>query len=110
MSDTEIMAARIRERIIFDPRVTERKMFGGVGFMLDDHMALGVTNKGELMARIGKDNDAAARALPGAERVDFQAKRMGGFLIISPEAIEQDAHLAGWIDLAMAFTATLPPK
>ncbi|WDR05445.1 TfoX/Sxy family protein [Devosia rhodophyticola] len=110
MTMTQEIAARLREHIAMDPRITERKMFGGIGFMLNGNMALGATSKGALMVRLGKNNDAAARALPGADHVDFAAKRMGGFLVVPNDAVEADDHLRGWIDLAMAFTASLPPK
>ncbi|WDR03727.1 TfoX/Sxy family protein [Devosia algicola] len=110
MTLTQEVAARIRDRIALDPRITERKMFGGIGFMLNGNMVVGATSKGALMVRLGKNNDDAARALPGADLVDFASKRMGGFLIVPSEAIEEVDRLTAWIDLAMAFTSTLPPK
>jgi TfoX/Sxy family transcriptional regulator of competence genes len=110
MSETSDLASRIRTRVGLDPRITEKKMFGGVAFLLDGNMFLGATGKAALMVRIGKNNDEVARALPGAENVDFDAPRRGGFLIVDTEAIEEETHLDGWVQLAHAFVATLPPK
>ena len=110
MSDKDELAARIREHVALDPQVSEKKMFGGIGFMLNGNMFLGVTGKGELMVRLGKDNDAAARARPGACLLDFEAKRMGGFPIFPFEALEAEDNLPAWVKLAYDFTARLPPK
>jgi TfoX/Sxy family transcriptional regulator of competence genes len=110
MSDFDHLAGEVRSVLALDPRLSERKMFGGLGFMLNGNMALGVTSKGALMVRLGKDNDTRARALPGADQVDFAAKRMGGFLIVGQDALEDDGNLDRWIALALDFTATLPPK
>jgi TfoX N-terminal domain len=110
MGDRDELAARIRDIVMLDPGVTEKKMFGGLGYSVNGNMILGVTGKGELMARFGRDNEAVARALPGAENIDFEAKRMGGFLIIGGDAIEEEEQLQGWIDLCLAYARTLPPK
>jgi TfoX/Sxy family transcriptional regulator of competence genes len=110
MSETNDLASRIRSRIALDPRIAEKKMFGGIAFLLDGNMFLGVTGKAELMVRIGKDNDDFARALPGAENVDFHSPRRGGFLIVHADAVDEEIHLDGWVQLAHAFAATLPPK
>jgi TfoX/Sxy family transcriptional regulator of competence genes len=110
MSETNDLASRIRSRIALDPRITEKKMFGGIAFLLNGNMFLGVTGKAALMVRIGKDNDDLARALPSAENVDFDATRRGGLLIVEADAVAEELHLDGWVRLAHAFAATLPPK
>ncbi len=110
MTDLTELAARIRSYVAPDPRVIDKKMFGGLGFMVNGNMFLAISAKGELMVRLGKNNDAGARNLLGAESVDFEAKRMGGFLTVPAEAIEEDLMLAGWIDLTLGYAAALPPK
>ena len=110
MSDISELASRIRARVALDPRVTEKKMFGGIAFMLDGNMFAGITGKGELMVRRDKANEAKARALPGADQVDFEAKRKGGFLFIPADAVEEESHLDNWVQLAHAYVGTLPPK
>jgi len=110
MSEITELASRIRARVALDPRVTEKKMFGGMAFMLDGNMFAGITGKGELMVRRDKANDATAHALPNADQVDFEAKRKGGFLFIPADAVEEDGDLDAWVQFAHAYVATLPPK
>ena len=110
MNDNNDLAESLRAGLATDRRINERKMFGGLGFLLDGNMALGVTAKGELMVRLGKDNDDRARGLPGADLVDFEATRTGGFLTVNRAALEEQGNLDRWIALALDFTATLPPK
>lgn len=110
MSDFDHLAERVRVALAFDPRLSERKMFGGLGIMLNGNMALGVTSKGALLVRVGKDNDDKARALPGADLVDFAAKRMAGCLVVGQDALEDEGNLERWLALGIEFTQTLPPK
>ena len=100
---------RVRALIGADPRIEEKKMFGGMGFMNNGNMACGFTKKGEMIVRIGKEMEAEARQIPGAETMDFQRK-MGGMLFVPDNAIADDAALNRWVDLSLRFAATLPAK
>ncbi len=110
MAYDEGLAQRLRE--YFDERedVIEKKMFGGVAFMVRGNMSAGVTNKGELMVRVGKAGHADAITQPHARPMDFNGKSMEGFIYVSPEGIEADEELAAWIQRSLEFVLSLPAK
>ncbi len=101
---------RLRALLGDDPNISEKKMFGGVAFMLNNNMLCGYTNKAKLMVRVGKELEAEARKLPGAQDMDFTGKKMGGMLFVDEEALADPAALEGWIALATRFVGALPAK
>jgi hypothetical protein len=100
---------RVRALLVGDPRIEEKKMFGGLGFMLNGNMVCGFSKKGELIVRLGKDGETVAKRLPGAADMDFDHK-MGGMLFVAEHAVGDDADLKLWIDLALRYVETLPRK
>ena len=80
----------------------ERKMMGGLAFMVDEKMCVGVV-KENLMARIDPEIFETALTKPGCEPMDFTGKQMKGFVFVTPEAIDQDEDLDYWIELALEF-------
>lgn len=101
---------RIRQQIGDDPNISEKKMFGGIAFMLNGNMLCGITNKGQFMARIGKELEAEAIQLPGASEMNMTGKKMGGMLFVDEDTLSEDKQLAEWIALCTRFVGTLPPK
>jgi TfoX/Sxy family transcriptional regulator of competence genes len=101
---------RLRGLLGDDPNITEKKMFGGVAFMLNGNMLCGYTNKGDLMVRVGKELEPEARKLPGAKDMDFTGKKMGGMLFVDEDALAEDEALKQWIALATRFVGALPAK
>ncbi len=101
---------RLRDLLGDDPNISEKKMFGGVAFMLNGNMLCGYTNKGKLMVRVGKALEAEARKLPGAQDMDFTGKKMGGMLFVDEEALVAPGALEQWIALATRFVGALPAK
>lgn len=101
---------RLRGLLGDAPNVIDKKMFGGVVFMLNGNMLCGYTSKGQLMVRVGKELEPEARKLPGAQDMDFTGKKMGGMLFVDEAAIETDDMQAQWIALATQFVGSLPPK
>jgi hypothetical protein len=89
--------------------VTEKKMFGGLCFLLHGNMICGVHKRGT-MFRVGKPNDATALALPGVQPMIFTGKIMAGFVETSDEATADDAIRGQLIGLALSFVKTLPAK
>lgn len=111
MSDAaNALAARIREQIGLLPGVGEQRMFGGVAFMLDGNMLVGVMKNGSLLARVGKEGYAAALERPGAGPMTMAGRQMSGFVEVQGEGIETDADLGGWLELCRRFVITLPAK
>jgi hypothetical protein len=109
MAYDEGLAQRIREVLGDDPGVLEKKMFGGLAFMIGGHMTVGITGE-DLMARVGPEDYPDALARPGAREMDFTGRALKGFVYVGPEGIEDDEALAGWIARARTFTGSLPPK
>lgn len=89
--------------------ISERKMFGGLCFMLYGHMVAGVHAKGG-MARVGKPAEAQALEIEGVAPLSFTGRKMGGMVDVSDDAFEDDARRTAILDLALAHARSLPPK
>lgn len=109
MAYDEQLAERIRRVLAARPDVSERKMFGGIAFMVNGNMACGVI-KNELMVRVGPDAHDAAMARPNVRIMDFAHRPVKGMLYVEVPGIAADADLAGWVEQGADFAATLPPK
>jgi TfoX/Sxy family transcriptional regulator of competence genes len=109
MAYDEAFAARVRDQLAARERVTERKMFGGIGFMVDGNMACGVSSTDELIVRLDPDEYERALAEPPAREFDMTGRKMRGWVLVDPEGLD-DEELAGWVDAGADFAASLPPK
>ena len=113
MAYDEALTARFRETLTGMVGISEKKMMGGVCFMLNGNMIGGAHREkngdGRFMFRVGKDNHEAAQARPGAMPMDFTGRVMRGFVFIDADDCA-DAVLQDWISFALSFAATLPPK
>jgi len=103
------LAQRIREQLQDRSDVEEKKMFGGLCFMVSNHMCCGIV-KETLMARVGPDNYLKCLAKKHASEMDFTGKAMKGMVYVSPEGIESDSDLVMWLNICTGFIETLPPK
>lgn len=108
MAFDEDLANVIRRHIGSRPGVTERRMFGGIGFMVDGNMAVGVSGD-ELMVRVGRDAHEAAVAEPGVRIFDGGARPMQGWVLVDPAAFD-DAGLGAWIERGVVFASSLPTR
>jgi TfoX/Sxy family transcriptional regulator of competence genes len=98
-----------RLRAAIPPRGrTEKRMFGGVGFMLDGNMIAG-TFRNALLVRVGKERNAEALRRPGARPMEMRGRPLDGYVMVD-RAVLNDTVLAEWIALARAHVRTLPPK
>jgi TfoX/Sxy family transcriptional regulator of competence genes len=109
MAYDEALASRVRETLGQNPEITERKMFGGIAFMLSGNMAVGVS-KDDLMVRIDPDDHHDALAQPGVRIFDMTGRPMKGWILVSPAATEDDAGLRKWVEAGLDFAGSLPPK
>jgi TfoX/Sxy family transcriptional regulator of competence genes len=109
MAFDEYLAERIRELFARRDDIEEKKMFGGIGFMLSGNLCVGVW-KESLVARIGPETADAWSDDPHVEQFAPAGKPMKGWLLVGPEAIEESKELQAWIRRAVDFVETLPPK
>lgn len=109
MAYDEGLAERIRARLGADPAITEKRMFGGLAFLFEGNMAVGVIGD-ELMVRVGPDATSAALDRPGTRAFDFTGSPMRGWVVVASSALSEDDALDAWIDKGHAFAASLPPK
>jgi TfoX N-terminal domain len=106
----ETLASRVRALLDGRTDVDERRMFGGIAFLVGGNMCCGV-NGDDLIARLGRDEgDALLASEPGARPMDFTGRPMRGWLFVGPEATAEDADLERWVRRCEAFAASLPPK
>lgn len=105
----EGLAERLREQFQDRSDVEEKKMFGGLCFMLSNHMCCGIV-KDTLMARVGPDNYKKCLVKKHTREMDFTGKAMKGMVYVSPQGIESDTDLAEWVDICSSFVKSLPPK
>ena len=101
------MAERLRA-LLPATGVREQRMFGGIAFMLNEHMTVAVSKRG-LLVRVGKDGYAEAVERPGAAPMIMRGGPVEGYVNVETEGLDA-AALAAWVDEAVAFVRTLPAK
>jgi len=109
MAYDEGLAQRIREALDDRSNVDEKKMFGGLAFLLAGNMCVGVVGD-DLMVRVGPQAYDAALQEPHARKMDFTGRPMRGLLFVAAEGLESDAALLRWLERGIRFAASLPPK
>jgi hypothetical protein len=109
MAFDESLAARIRQALARKKGVEEKKMFGGVGFLLGGNILVGVW-KDSLIARLGPDEGEAALREPHVKEFDITGRAMKGWVLVGPGGVEDDGQLQGWIGRATRFVRALPAK
>jgi hypothetical protein len=109
MAYDETLADRVRSSLARKKGIEEKKMFGGVGFLLNGNMLVGVW-KEFLIARLGPEQGDAALLEPHVRQFDITGKPMKGWVMVKPEGIEDDEQLANWIQRSLKFVKMLVPK
>ena len=109
MAYDEGLAERLRDVFQNQSTVVEEKMFGGLAFMVNGHMCVGITGD-DLMVRVGTDQYEDALSQPKARPMDFTGRPMKGFVYVEHEGFDTDEDLEDWVDRGMQFVSTLPPK
>ena len=109
MPYNEGLAQRVRTALAAHTAVDEKKMFGGLTFMLNGHMCCGIV-RDELMVRLGLDQYADAIVQPHARQMDFTGRPMRGMIMVAPAGLESDADLEAWVQRGVTFAAALPAK
>ena len=109
MAFDDELAERIRLALADADDLYERKMFGGIAFMVSGHMACGVIGD-ELLVRLGPEGAAAALDGPHVHPMDFTGRPMRSMVLVAPEGVRTDDALDRWTGAATRFVASLPPK
>lgn len=103
------LAERVREVPGQRPGISERRMFGGLAFLVDGKMFIGL-NGSSLMARVGIERHDDALAMPHVRVMDFTGRVMRGYVYVDPPAIAEDEALRNWVMWCLGFVRSLPPK
>src|SRR6266478_3814583 len=109
MAYSESLALRIRQIVTRGRGITEKKMFGGVGFLLNGNMFVGVW-KDSLIVRLGPEGGDEALKEPHVKPFDITGRAMKGWVLVAPEGMQDDDLLHDWIERAAKFVRTLPVK
>jgi len=109
MAYDEGLAERIRGVLEDRGKVSERRMFGGLAFLMRGHMAVGIV-KDDLMVRVGPETYSQVLREPHTRAMDFTGRPMTGFVFVSPQGLESDADLERWVERGVRYAASLPTK
>ena len=109
MAFDPVLAQRVRNVVGGRPGITERKMFGGLAFLVQGKMFVGIRNS-SLMARVGPERHYDALAMPSVRVMDFTGRPMSGYVYIDPPAIAEERDLKAWVLWCSEYVARLPEK
>jgi hypothetical protein len=109
MTYDEGLAERLRDQFVGQLDVEERRMFGGLCFMVSRHMCCGIVGD-VLMARVGPEQYPSSLQEEFAREMDFTGKPLKGLVYIDPEGFETEDQLSIWVNRCTSFVETLPPK
>jgi hypothetical protein len=109
MAFSEELAGRIRQGLARRKGIKEKKMFGGVGFLLNGNLLVGVW-KDSLIVRLGPEEGEEALREPHVSEFDITGRAMKGWVLVEPEGVKGDGELTDWIGRAVKFVKTLPAK
>jgi TfoX/Sxy family transcriptional regulator of competence genes len=109
MAFNEALAQRIRRGLTRTKGIEEKKMFGGIGFLLKGNMLVGVW-KDSLIARLDADEAEEALLEPHVREFDITGRAMKGWVLVAPEGVEQDGQVKAWIRRSVKFVGKLPKK
>ena len=104
------LADRIRAVVQAEPGLTERRMFGGLAFLIHGTMAVSASSKGGLLLRVDPAETGSLIGRPHVGRFEMRGREMDGWLRVDAEAVETDDDLRWWVGHGIAYARSLPPK
>jgi hypothetical protein len=110
MAYDEELANRIREIVGAEPNLVEKKMFGGLAFLIGGHMSVSVSGRGGLLLRCDPVETESLCAKPHAGRFEMRGKEMDGWLRVEPEGVASKRQLERWVARGVDYARSLPPK
>jgi TfoX/Sxy family transcriptional regulator of competence genes len=106
----EDLANRIRELVSGQANLTEKKMFGGLAFLIGGHMAISASGQGGVLVRVDPRDTDKLVSSSSAQIAVMQGRQMDGWLRVGPEQVRTKAQLAKWVTIGTAYALSLPPK
>ena len=110
MAYDQDLADRIRRLIGGDPDLTERKMFGGLAFLIGGNMAIAASGEGGAMIRVDPQESEALIAATNASLMEMRGRAMPGWLRVTSEDLRTDDQLSPWVERGVGYARSLPPK
>jgi TfoX/Sxy family transcriptional regulator of competence genes len=110
MAYDEELADRIRALIAFQPGVTEKRMFGGLAFLVGGHMSVAASGRGGLMVRVDPDESEGFIAEPHVGPFEMRGRPLRGWLRVEAAGVQTDAELERWVEHSARYVRSLPPK
>jgi len=110
MAYDEKLAQRIRDLLSDERGVVEKKMFGGLAFLINGNMSVAASGQGGLLVRVDPDNSDVLVKKPGVESMVMRGRPMAGWLRVDAEAVRTKAQLSAWVRRSVSFARSLPPK
>lgn len=110
MAYDEDLANRIRELILTEPGVTEKKMFGGLAFLINGNMSVAASGQGGLLLRVDPEQTTSLQDKPHASPFVMRGREMQGWLRVAPEGLAAKRQLERWVTRGVEYARTLPPK
>jgi TfoX/Sxy family transcriptional regulator of competence genes len=110
MAYDENLANRLRELLAGETAITEKKMFGGLAFLLNGNMTVSASGQGGLLARIDPAETEAALARPHVSRMEMRGRTMDGWIRVAPDGINTKRQLEPWVERSLSYVKRLPPK
>jgi TfoX N-terminal domain len=110
MAYDEDLANRIRELMAAESGVTEKKMFGGLAFLIGGHMAVAASGQGGLMVRCAPEETERLIAKPHARRFEMRGREMDGWLRVDNDGVKTKRGLEPWVRIGVGYAKALPPK
>jgi TfoX/Sxy family transcriptional regulator of competence genes len=110
MAYDEDLANRIRELIAAEPDVTEKRMFGGLAFLIGGNMSVAASGQGGLMVRVDPDETGELLQKPHARPFEMRGREMQGWLRVDDEGVRTRRELEPWVELGVAYARSLPAK
>ena len=109
MAYDQVLAERIRALIGPDPELTEKKMFGGLAFLIRGHMAISASGQGGVLVRVAPERSDELVASTTATVAVMQGREMPGWLRVAADSIATDDDLSPWVETGIAYARSLPP-
>lgn len=110
MAYDEGLAARIRDMVQGEPGLTEKRMFGGLAFLVHGNMAVSASGQGGMLLRVDPELTESLVDGQRVRRFEMRGREMDGWLRVDTEAVDADEDLRSWVEHGLAYARSLPPK